>query len=309
MLTHRHACNAIKLLYIHAGFEVPQTLFGEYVAKEFNKDISNVPMAALYAFIDEMIALLRITANYFMLSIPNKNKHGLVFYRLSIRHIKTLASIRLQCTYGLDINAHMQLRMLYENSLLWARFLVDDEAIDEFVASNSAELGNKFWHKYLAKGKAEKFLDSKFANDGYIWFDSTNEIMQELRKKVGMASHPSFIAAYMDTLYDWHSEKDSIALSESRHSSHSILSLSIAAAVIPFSIFPEIPYRLIDFTELLSKMTTEDLKHKTAEPEEYYKNVRNMLPRLFLMATRFINGLSKTDNTKSHKQEDESLNP
>ncbi|MDO8453657.1 MAG: hypothetical protein Q7S59_03695 [Sulfurimonas sp.] len=182
-LTYKHACNTIRLLYKNAGFEMPEHSLGEGVASEFNKDISSTPLAALYAFVDEQIALLRLVSFYFLSTSTNGEKNnGMLFYKLTIRQLKTLASIRLQCTYGLDTNARMQLRLLYENSIIWARLRVDDQAQEDFNLATTLELSNNFWHKYFSKSKTEKFLDEEFKKSGHFWIGGANNMIEDLKK-------------------------------------------------------------------------------------------------------------------------------
>lgn len=293
-LTYKHACNSIRLLYERAGFEMPVCTLGEAVASEFNKDISNTPLAALYAFIDEQIALLRLASFYFLSATLDEENKGVTFYRLAIRQIKTLASIRLQCTYGLDVNARMQLRLLYETSVVWVRLRVDKQARDEFDLATTPELANIFWHKYIAKSKTEKYLDTKFGGSGHFWLGGKNTLIEELKKKVGPSSHPSFLAAYFETTSDWAESGDRVALSEPNSSSHFTLSLATLAVSIPFCVKPEPSYGFSYINMFEKNHDISPLKHPHADWEEYSQKVRDMIPTLILMAVRFSEGLRET---------------
>ncbi len=59
-LSYQHAVNAIRLIYKNRGFDVEQDTPGEQVYREFKVDASVTRLAALYAFVDEQIALLRV---------------------------------------------------------------------------------------------------------------------------------------------------------------------------------------------------------------------------------------------------------
>lgn len=287
-LTHQHACNTIISLYRNAGFEAPDKPLGEEVATEFRKDIKNTPLAALYAFVDEQIALLRLASFYFLSTISDKENIGRIFYKLTIKQIKTLASIRLLCTYGLDVNARMQLRLLYETSVLWSRLRVDKQARDDFVLANNTELSNAFWHKYISKSKTEKFLDKMFSENGNIWLGGANPIIEELKRKIGPSSHPSFLSTYFDTSND---SEDNVALSDTKPSSHFTLSLSILAVSIPFSLKPEPTYDLSCINMFENNQYVPPLNHPNADWDEYSQKVRDMIPTLVLMAVRFTEGL------------------
>lgn len=270
---------------------MPEKPLGGTVALEFNKDISDTKLAALYAFLDEQIALLRLVSFYFLSASLEEKSKGMSFYRLTIRQIKILASIRLQCTYGLDTNARLQLRLLYENSIVWARFRVDKQALDDFELAISGEAANEFWHKYISKSKTEKYLDSEFGKTGRFWIGGANDLIEELKRKVGASAHPSFIGTYMDTLNDWRETTDGVALSEPSDSSHMTLSYAILSASIPFSIKPEPQYELKchDILKVEPMFTT--LRHPSASWDEYSQKIRDMIPSLFLMAVRFSEGL------------------
>jgi hypothetical protein len=270
---------------------MPEHTLGEGVASEFNKDISSTPLAALYAFVDEQIALLRLVSFYFISASTNGEKNGILFYKLTIRQLKILASIRLQCTYGLDTNARMQLRLLYENSILWARLRVDNQALEDFNLAITSELSNNFWHKYISKSKTEKFLNEEFNKSGHSWIAGANNMIEELKKKVGLASHPSLLAAYFDASYDFENfENGNIALSEPGIASHLTLSFAILAASIPFSIKPELSYGLSS-SNIFEAHPVSPLIHSSANWNEYNEKIRDMLPTLLFMSVRFSEGL------------------
>ncbi len=297
-LSYKHACNTIRLLYGKVGFELPVSTLGEAVASEFNKDISNTPLAALYAFVDEQIALLRLVSFYFISAALDKENKGLIFYRLAIKQIKTLSSIRLLCTYGLDVNARMQLRLLYETSIVWARLRVDKQALDEFSLASTPELTNSFWHKYIAKSKTEKFLDAKFSESGHFWLGGSNVMIEELKKKISSVSHPSFLAAFFDTLYDWANKENSVALTEPSQSSHFTLSYATLVVSIPFSIKPEPPYGFSCIDMFEKNRDISPLKHPQADWDEYSQKIRDMFPTLIIMAVRFSEGLRERQDDK-----------
>jgi len=131
-LSYQHAINAIKLLYQHSWFDLPKQALGEQVANEFKAEACESKLGALYAFVDEQIALLRLVSWYFLSAFKEGDERPMVFYQMTIFHLKTLSSIRLLCTHGLDTNARLQLRLLFENSLLWSRFRVEPTALNQY---------------------------------------------------------------------------------------------------------------------------------------------------------------------------------
>lgn len=302
-LSYRHAVNAIRLLYQHSGFNLPSRIVGEQVSAEFSREITTTKMASLYALVDEQIALLRLISWYFISAIPNSPAVALPYYRIAVRQMRTLASIRLQCTFGLDTNARFQLRLLYENAVLWARLRVDADAFKDFSESSSGDKANTFWHKYLSKSKTERFLSNEFLASGHIWLGGYEEAITQLRNNVGLVAHPSMLASLFDTSEDWKEMGDELILTNPCDASHFTLSMSILAASLPFSITPEPSYN-IEATNLFGG--THDMKpyaHPTESWDEYYLQLRDMVPKLFLLSMRFSNELNiqETDATTGQK--------
>lgn len=298
-LSYRHAVNAIRLLYQHSGFDLPSRTVGEQVSAEFAREITTTKMASLYALVDEQVAILRLISWYFISAISNSPTVALSYYRIAVRQMRTLASIRLQCTFGLDTNARLQLRLLYENAVLWVRLRVDADAFKDFSESSSGDKANAFWHKYLSKSKTERFLSNEFLASGHIWLGGYEAAIAQLRKNVGLAAHPSMFASLFDASDDWKEMGDDLILTNPCDASHFTLSMSILAASLPFSIKPEPAYD-IEATSLFGG--THELKpyaHPTESWDEYNLQLRDMVPKLFLLSMRFSNELhvQKTDTT------------
>jgi hypothetical protein len=294
-LDYNHALRAIRKCYEHVGFKIGDRTPGQDFARDFKFDIENSFHAALFAFIDELTALTRITSFYFLSVALEKHPHGIIFYRVCISSMKALASARLLCSCGLDINARLQIRLLYENSILWARLLHDENAMEEFIQAMNPAAANKFWHKYLSKEKTEKYLDAEVAKTGRIWLGGMNEIVKDLKEKIGPASHPSHLAAYFDTLNDWKTEQYEVLGSPDEASTFTLGS-TILAASIPFCIVPapiyDYPYSAsFSAGSMFPKLT---YKHTLGWPE-YCCKVREIVPVIFLIATRFIDGFTAQD--------------
>ena len=298
-LSYRHAVNAIRLLYQHSGFDLPSRTIGEQVSTEFAREITNTKMESLYALVDEQVALLRLISWYFISGIPNSSTVALSYYRIAVRQMRTLASIRLQCTFGLDTNARLQLRLLYENAILWVRLRIDADAFKDFSESSSIEKANAFWHKYLSKSKTERFLSNEFSASGHIWLGGCEEAITQLRSNVGLTAHPSMLSSLFDASDDWKEMSDDLILTNPCDASHFTLSMSILAASLPFSIKPE-PIYAIEATSFFGG--THKLKpyeHPTESWDEYNLQLRDMVPKLYLLSMRFSKELNiqNTDAT------------
>lgn len=300
LLSKRHAQNAIRLIYENAGFQVPSGTPGASVTKEFSGEVSDDELAALYVFVDEYIALFRYVGFYFMSAIPRSGRAAATFYKLSVRQAGNLASIRLLCSSGLDMNARMLLRLLYETSLLWSRFLVDEVSRIDFEACLDAKSSNDFWHKYLAKGKTEKFMISMAAERGLVWLGNLDAVMEEMKAKNSLTAHPTNLASSFDGLADFKSEN--YAVNRPSTASHFTLSTALFAAVMPFALKPDIPY---GFNSVDLRGTEAPWAPEHSQPlswEEYNHTLRDMFPSLWLMVLRFVEGLRGDDMSWAAEQ-------
>ncbi len=292
-LSKRHAQNAVKLIYENAGFLIPNGTPGASVTKEFPGEVADDELASLYVFIDEFIALFRYAGFYFMSAIPKAGSQATTFYRLSVRQARNLASIRLLCSSGLDMNARMLLRLLYETSLLWSRFLVDESCRIEFEGCFDAKSTNDFWHKYLAKGKTEKFMKAATAERGLIWLGNLDAEMEEMKAKNSLTAHPTNLASYFDGIADFRSEN--YAIERPSSASHFTLSTALFAATMPFALKPDITY---EFDSLDLRAVEVPWPPEHSQPltwEQYNQSLRDLFPSLWLMVLRFVEGLRERD--------------
>lgn len=293
LLSMQHAQSAVKLMYEDAGFLIPGGTPGGSVTREFPGAISDDELAALYVFVDEYIAIFRYVGFYFMSGIPHSGPTAATFYKLSVRQARNLASIRLLCSSGLDMNARMLLRLLYETSLLWSRFLVDDVCRTEFESCCDPITTNGFWHKYLAKGKTEKFMISVAAERGLIWLGSMDEEMAEMKTKNSFTAHPTNLASYFDGLEDFKNEH--YAINRATKASHFTLSTALFAAAMPFALKPDVPYRIETIDLRRPEVLWPPEHSESLSWYEYNLALRDMLPSLWVMAIRFIEGLRGDD--------------
>ncbi|MFN3882147.1 MAG: hypothetical protein ACK4L8_12040 [Nitrincola lacisaponensis] len=292
-LSHKHAKNAIRLMYQEQGFQVSDAVLGNHVQAELGVDIGEAPFAALYAFVDEYIALLRYQSIYFLSADHKASPSAMTFYRLSIRQLRTLTSIRVLCSYGLDANARLQLRLLYETAQLWVRFRIDQQILSDYTACTTPDSANKFWHKYLSKEKTERYLKNQMQEGGLIWIGEMDEQIKDLKQKLSLVAHPTFLADYHETLSDWNGQLDNFVIMDPLKSSYFTLSKAIFITVMPFSIFPDPPYNFVSISLRQQDAGWNPIPHPTESWEDYNQQLRNMFPTLFLIAIRFFEGFDK----------------
>lgn len=297
-LSYQHAINTIRLMYEQQGFKIPTATLGEQVRNEIGIDIKEAPYAALYAFIDEYIALMRKQSIYFLSACHTKNAIATVFYRLSIRQLRTLTSIRTLCSYGLDSNARLLLRLLYETTLLWVRFRIDNDCLLEYSECNTPEAANQFWHKYLSKEKTERYIEKQISEQGLCWLGGDKNIIGDMKKKLSLVAHPTFLSDYYETLSDWREAPSECGVTKPSEMSYFTLVNSITVTAIPFSIFPAPPYN-IEAKSLRNNTTDWNPIHETESWDDYNSQIRNMFPVLFLMAIRFFEGFDTQKSDQS----------
>ena len=111
----------------------------------------------LFRFLDEGIYLINILYQQSWFSIAKNPANTAI--SIAIYAIKqTALAIRILEAQGLDGPARQNLRVFREQCLVMARLCVDEEFLQEYAKTISHKTANEFWHKYLSKGKTEKFL-------------------------------------------------------------------------------------------------------------------------------------------------------
>lgn len=292
-LSHQHAVNSIRLIYENQGFKLGDAVPGSQVTDELGIDISDAPFAALYAFIDEYIILLRAQSVYFLSVAHENSPSAMIFYRLSIRQLRTLTSIRALCSYGLDANARLQLRLHYETAQLWVRFRIDQNALNDYTACSTSKSANEFWYKYLSKEKTEHYLKNQVKEGKISWIGSMEKQINDLKQKLSLVAHPTFIADCHETLADWNDQLDTAVVTKPLVSSYFTLLNAIFITAMPFTIIPDPPYNFDSISLRKDDARWNPIPHPTESWEEYNKYLRNMFPSLFLMAIRFFEEFDK----------------
>lgn len=295
-LSHKHAKNSIRLIYQKQDFQLGDAIPGNHVQNELGVDIREAPYAALYAFVDEYIVLLRCQSIYFLSANHKVFPSAMTFYRLSIRQLRTLTSIRVLCSFGLDANARLQLRLFYETAQLWVRFRIDQDILSDYTACTTPEAANDFWHKYLSKEKTERYLKEQIQERGFSWFGGMEDQIKDLKQKLSLSAHPTFLVDCHETLADWNGQPETSVIKGPSESSYFTLSKAIFITTMPFSIFPDPPYKLGCISLRQQDAVWNPIPHPAESWEDYNQQLRNMFPSLFLMAIRFFEEFDKVRN-------------
>lgn len=290
LLSYRHAINTIKLLYEKYGFTFTEKTFGENIYDEFNIEVKDSKIGALFAYVDEYIVLLRILSKFYLLGALEKNKYSNTYYTITLRQIKHLTSIRLLCSYGLDTDARTILRLLYETSLIWSRCKLDLTFLDDYNKNFGFKESNEFWHKYIKSSKTEKFINNEVIEKKLTWIGNLEPQMSHMKTILSSTSHPSNMIDSFNFESDLESEL--LGVETISNSSHLTLSYAIMCTAMPFSMLPNPDDHFkIDKNYDLNYIP---LNAKLNSSFEYYNELKNMLPVLFLMSIKFSNGIKES---------------
>lgn len=280
----------IRLFYENRGFVRPEFAIGQTIYKEYNNPVNDSQLGGLFAFLDEFIALHRYISYFFITGIGNKNSEALTYYRLSIRQIHNLSSIRLLCSYGLDYNARLQLRNLYEISLLWVRCTLDHDFMTEYQKSSTTSKTNEFWHKYLSKGKNETKIRELLKSKNLTWIVDLDDKFDHFKSVMSIISHPNYIVDHLAGVEDFNNyEDDRLATFPISSGSHFTLLNALLCSAIPFTVAPSIEYK-IEFIDLRESLEFP----KTSAPlniNEYFHKLIELIPTLLLASFKCANEL------------------
>ncbi|UOK42143.1 MULTISPECIES: hypothetical protein [Flavobacterium] len=288
-LSYQHAINTINLLYKKSGFDFNEKTLGENIYKEFNIEIKNSKYASLFAYVDEYIVLLRIISQFYLIGSKENNKHSSTYYKITIRQIKHLSSIRLLCSYGLDTDARTILRLLYETSLVWTRCKLDIDFLEDYNNSLGFKESNEFWHKYIKSSKTEKFIKDEVSKRKLTWLGDLDDQISHMKTILSSTSHPSNLVDNIDFENDFNS--DFLGVGKVSKSSHLTLSYAIMCTAMPFSLLPnpDDKFKILKNYEFKYLPINDKLNSSF----EYYIELEKMFPVLFLMLSKFSNELNE----------------
>lgn len=186
------------------GLVVGDRLPGDAIRHEYGDDAEQSDAGIYYSILNEAIFLSRYRANYYMSALVNQ-KDATFDYKFAVRATRNAAAIRLLCGRGLDVDARMLLRNLYELSLLRCRLLLEPELRPEYAGANSPKAANEFWHRYIKGGRLRNFVEARVKELGIPWIGLINDgaNLDQIEEVCGLTSHPTYIAKSIDTSDDF----------------------------------------------------------------------------------------------------------
>ena len=300
-LSHDHARKMIQLIYEKQGFDTASRSPGDDIAKELKFDVSQAPLGAMFAFVDEQIFVLKYLSHYFLSCVVEKEADAIIYRRLCDAMLSSLVSIRILSSMGLDGAARTQLRYLYEVSILWSRAIVDPEIRNQIKESSSFEDCNKFWHQNLSKRKTENFLIQRIKKEDAKWLggyeDEDGLALDSIYERLGLSAHPSAIGMMMNTADEFSDVSDNLVARSAKFASRFVLNSAIFLTTLPFGF---IPFHNYDF-RCHNLFNPKEIypSHRTAENWRNYCNeLQKIIPLMFLAFIPFDQHFAKGEFPK-----------
>jgi len=130
------------------------------------------------------------------------------FCALSHYVVSQHIAIRRLVLAGLDAQAKQLVRPLAEHLDLMVLLAVAPELDNEFRQTDDEKASNRFWHTYIAKGKARRMIKQKLAEQTSL---ASNPEIEGWRLReeavLSMTIHPSILACHMAALAPGAEEK------------------------------------------------------------------------------------------------------
>ncbi|MGK8638724.1 hypothetical protein ACRS7F_04940 [Brucella anthropi] len=200
--TLRLARNLIFLSYKEAGITEFKIEFFE--KSPVVKELGATPSGwneGLFRYLDECINLLNASEYCFLTPQAIDKNKGYSSIIVLIHQMKSnCAAVRLLGAYGLDSQARLSLRALYENGIGLCRALVDKEFRLNFFRVKSSSDSNEFWHKYISKSKSEKFLVSYNGQNAVKCPLVVGDTFKDIYQRLGVSAHPNYIFSHFEYL-------------------------------------------------------------------------------------------------------------
>jgi len=298
-----HACSFLRKVYGIFGIEPGRLTPGMMVASEYGDDLVSEPLGALFAIVDEVTALYRYLSFGWISTLGDPNSDSDVFYRICVKTMSNLASIRALCALGFDGNARIQLRLHYETMILWSRLRIDPDARRAFRGTLSPDTANAFWHRYLKGGKSEKALVAFSRAGGGDWIGSNEPVSTRVAELIGVSSHPSHLEMTFNAQEDWtNGDREHLVVRGPTPSSHFTLGNAIRFSAYPLHIPPE-PLHRIQPPADWRPPEAEALKSPTWG-SEYYEALQEIILAIFVGSQPFLEGLTGSEGQDSSLQTD-----
>jgi len=201
ILPERIAVNFIHLSYKEAGLEVDRE---EIVQSPMRYDLPEVPDfwgKSYFRILDEYINICNTMEQCALLSMALSDDKSISVILIVLNQIKNnLSAIRLLLYRGMEGQARIIIRNLYENCVALSRMVVDEQMRIKFKSEKSAEDSNKLWYEYMSKSKSVEYLRRHNKNNGGKCALVDHPFIDDFYKIIGMSAHPNYLFSSMEYL-------------------------------------------------------------------------------------------------------------
>lgn len=194
---------AVSAVYDMGGMVLSDGLPGDALRHEIKDEAEQSKIGSYFRLLNEAIFLARYRAYYYMSAIAGE-KEATLDYMFAVRAARTALAIRVLCGRGLDVDARMLLRNLYELSLLKCKILLEPAVRAEYSGATTPKAANNFWHRHIKGGKLRTFVEERTKQLNMPWLGAVNDgsNLDQIEQIAGLTSHPTFLAKSFDVRDD-----------------------------------------------------------------------------------------------------------
>lgn len=225
----RLARNFIYLAYKQADLEFYLEGHRKSAVEGEFGEIPEAWNAGLFRYLDECVLLLNNIQYALLMSLMQKSQdENWSSVLILLNQIKSnCIAIRVVLNHGLDDQARILLRALYENCLALSRSLVDPNFRGEFKKASDLKGSNEFWHRFMSKGKTINYLKNYNKLNSKKCPLVLGDTFAEVISKIGIQTHPNYLYSshHFLTILSDISTNDTVA---ANHAASSELVLSSA---------------------------------------------------------------------------------
>lgn len=193
--TLKMARNLIFKAYEAAGAKGD---LGSCAASPMAKELGQIPdgkYEGLFRYLDECLNLTHVSEFALITAMGVTKDQSIASLVILMHQIRSNgAAVRVLSALGLESQARITLRALYENCLAFCRAVVDGEFRVEFRSASTMESANEFWHRFLSKSKTERFLSQYNSEHPKAPCPLViGDLFSGIYNKLGVTAHPNYI--------------------------------------------------------------------------------------------------------------------
>lgn len=202
----------------------------------YEGELGNIPTvwnAGLFRYLDECVSLLNSVEFALLMRQAADNGDASRWALITLfGQIKSnCVAIRVIANHGLDDQARILLRSLFENCTALSRAIIDSEFRANFHAASSPKESNHFWHGYMAKGKTIAYLTRHNEISTKKCPLVMGDLFDNMLTVIGVQAHPNYLYSSFNWSRRW-SDQSAQHTIASNHAAASELVLSSVCQLV-----------------------------------------------------------------------------